>query len=251
MKKRKSLAIWMLLLLLGTQLFIMTGYAETQEVPFPELQAGVYVYDTDSLFDESVEQNLNSMLVNLEKKTGVEFVVLSVQSLLGKSIETYSIDVANGLGIGKADEDNGILLLMSRSDNRVRLEIGKGLEGILNDSKCGRILDEFFVPYRENDEYSKATELTVQAVINVIAADAGVTLEGINSEVTVKEKTKLPIWAMILIIVVGILFFGFLAYIGDDDSYSSSGSFLGGSSGGSSGTGCGGGGSFGGGGGSR
>lgn len=249
MKKRKSLAIWMLLLLLGSQLFVMTGCTETQEVPLPELQAGVYVYDTDNLFDESVEQNLNSMLVNLEKETGVEFVVLSVQSLLGKSIETYSINVANGLGIGKADEDNGILLLMSRSDNRVRLEIGKGLEGILNDSKCGRILDEFFVPYRENDEYSKATELTVQAVINVISADTGVTLEGVDSEITVKEKNELPIWVWILIILAITLFLGFLiSDKGDDDSYSSSGSFFGGSSGGS---GFGGGGSFGGGGGSR
>ena len=141
---------------------------------------------------------------------------------------------------------------MSRSDKRVRLEIGKGLEGILNDAKCGRILDEYFVPHRENDEYAKATNLAVQAVINVIATDAKVKVDGVDSSITTSEPEELP-WLWIIIGIILILIIAnwlsggrvleFLIYMIDESDGGSS-------SGGSSGGGFGGGG-FGGGGASR
>ena len=144
------------------------------------------------------------MLIDLEKKTGAEFAVISVKSLLGKEIESYSIKVANTLGIGKKDKNNGVLLLISRSDKRVRLEIGKGLEGILNDSRCGRILDEYFVPYRETDNYVDATKLTVQAVINIISADAKVTVDGVDTGIIEPEQAEIP-WSWFLLIIFGII----------------------------------------------
>lgn len=205
MKKQRFLAVLLLFLILGSQLFLMSGcVAESKEIPIPKAQADVYVYDDDNLFDESVEGQLNSMLVELEKKTGAEFVVNTVKSLLGKEIEDYSIKVANDLGIGKKDKDNGVLLLISRSDKRVRLEIGKGLEGVLNDSKCGRILDKYFVPYRDKDEYTEATKLTVQSVINEIAKDAGVSIDGVDDSVTAPEAEKIP-WGWIIGIILVII----------------------------------------------
>ncbi len=91
------------------------------------------------------------MLVELEEKTESEFVIVSVESLLDRTIEDYANNLFNTLGIGKKGQDNGALLIFSRSDEKVRLEIGRGLEGCLNDAKCGRILDNYFVPYREMD----------------------------------------------------------------------------------------------------
>lgn len=205
MKKRRFLAFLVLFLILGSQIFLMSGCTlESKEIPIPKAQADVYVYDDDNLFDESVEGQLNSMLIKLEDKTGAEFVVITVKSLLGKEIEDYSIKVANDLGIGKKDKDNGVLLLISRSDKRVRLEIGKGLEGILNDSKCGRILDKYFVPYRDKDEYVEATKLTVQSVINEIAKDAGVSIDGVDGSITAPEPDKIP-WGWIIGIILVII----------------------------------------------
>ena len=186
---------------------ILCCNVQAKEVPIPKAKADVYVYDADNLFDESAEKEINDMLISLEKKTSSEFAVITVKSLLGKEIEDYSIKVANGLGIGKEDKDNGVLLLISRSDKRVRLEIGKGLEGILNDAKCGRILDKYFVPYRENDEYTEATKLTVQAVINVIATDAGVTVDGVDKAITVPEEEPIPVGLIIGIIITLIIIF--------------------------------------------
>ena len=235
-------------------IFLISCYnVHAKEVLIPKAKADVYVYDADNLFDESSEKEINDMLISLEKKTSSEFAVITVESLLGKQVEDYSIKVANGLGIGKEDKDNGVLLLMSRSDKRVRLEIGKGLEGILNDAKCGRILDEYFVPYREKDEYTEATKLTVQAVINVIATDANVVIDGVDNSIITPEEEELPwLWIIIGIIIVLIIanwftdgmVFEFLIYMLADSGGGSSGSS--GSNGGGFG-----GGSFGGGGASR
>lgn len=203
MKKQRFLTTLALLLIIVSNIFLFTG-CEAKEIPIPTPKADVYVYDDDNLFDESVEKQLNDMLVNLEKQTSAEFVVITVKSLMGKEIEDYSIKVANKLGIGKEDKDNGVLLLISRPDTRVRLEIGKGLEGILNDGKCGRILDNYFVPYRDKDEYSEATKLTVQAVINEIAKEAGVTIEGVDENITAPEPAKIN-WLLILGIIIAVI----------------------------------------------
>ncbi len=230
------------LLILVSQIFMLSGCATNEEIPIPKSQADIYVYDDDDLFNDSVESQLNNMLVDLEKKTDVEFAVVTVKSLLDREIEDYSITVANGLGIGKEEEDNGILLLMSRSDERVRLEIGKGLEGILNDSKCGRILDEFFVPNREDDKYVEATVETVQAVINVIALDNNVKIEGVDGNITVSDPTPIP-WGLIIFIIIVVLLalavinhytdgavVDFFAFISSSDSGGSSGGGFGGGS---------------------
>lgn len=250
MKKQRVLAILVLFLILGSQILFMTGCeTSSKEIPIPKAEANVYVYDDDNLFDEPLEEQLNSMLIELEKKTTAEFVVNTVESLLSKEIEDYSITVANGLQIGKKNEDNGVLLLISRSDKRVRLEIGKGLEGILNDAKCGRILDEYFVPYRDNDEYSEATKLTIQAVINEIAKDAGVSIDGVNESITAPEPTEIQ-WGWIIFIILAIIIILIIIDRCTDGAVIAILSDISSSSGSSSGGGFGGG-SFGGGGASR
>ena len=169
MKKNRIVSYVMLLVVLTTLMSMLTGCGTSEKIPIPTVEKNVYIYDEDNIIDDDVEEKLNKMLVELEEKTEAEFVVVSVKSLLDLSIEDYANNLFNTLGIGKKGKDNGVLLLFSRSDEKVRLEIGRGLEGCLNDSKCGRILDNYCIPNRENDEYTKATEMTVKAVLNVIA----------------------------------------------------------------------------------
>ncbi len=222
------------------------------EIPIPKVQKDVYVYDQDDIIDDETERKLNELLIQLESKTTAEVCVITTQSLQNMEIEDYSYKLANTLGIGKADEDNGVLLLISRNDTKVRLEIGKGLEGCLNDSKCGRILDDYFVPYREKDEYPEGTYQTIQAVASVIAKEYNTTLDGIEKnyaqEIEDEETRELNILLAVIVIAIIIFFcdfkffdgalFNFLASV-----FSSGGSGFGGGSFG--------GGSFGGGGASR
>lgn len=261
-KRSTSYVIVPLIVSVCFTIFLTACGTKSQKIPIPTVKDNIYIYDDDNIIDDDVEKNLNKMLVELEEKTEAEFAVVSVESLLNRSIEEYANNLFNTLGIGKKGQDNGVLLLISRSDTKVRLEIGRGLEGCLNDSKCGRILDDYFVPYRESDEYTKATELTVKAVLSVLASEYDITIEGLdsqefmNSEETDSEETDSEEHNIILIIIFIIVillivewitgnFFGdgfgdgivfaILSSIGSSDSSSSgssSGRFGGGFSGG-------------------
>lgn len=245
----------MCILMMSTLLSTLVGCSTTQEeIPIPTVEKNVYIYDQDDIISDDVEETLNKLLTELEEETEVEFAVISIQSLLNKDIEAYANELFNSLGIGKDDKDNGVLLLFSRTDERVRLEIGLGLEGCLNDSKCGRILDNNFVPYRENDEYTTATEMTVKAVANVIAEEYDVKIQGLenfeeseNADAEQEEK-RLSTGELILIFILVVLYVIIYVY---GEGGSSGGSYHGGFSGGGSSRGGFGGGRSGGGGASR
>ena len=246
LKRRRNIVFLCMacLLILVTISSGCSAFGSKKEIPIPEVQKDVYVYDQDDIIDNETEQKLNKLLIQLESKTTAEVAVITTQSLLGMEIEDYSYKLANTLGIGKADEDNGVLLLVSRNDTKVRLEIGKGLEGCLNDSKCGRILDDYFVPYREKDEYAEGTYQTIQAVASVIAKEYNTTLDGIEKDYDqeIKDNESKQAWTIlwifiiiiIIIIVVAVCdlkFFGG-ALIGSISSSSSGGGGFGGGFGG-------------------
>lgn len=221
-------------------------FGSKEEIPIPEVQKDVYVYDTNNIINDETERKLNVLLIQLESKTTAEVAVITVPSLLDMEIEDYSYKLANTLGIGKAGEDNGVLLLISRNDNKVRLEIGKGLEGCLNDSKCGRILDDYFVPYREKNEYSEGTYQTIQAVTSVIAKEYNTSVDGLEKdyekEINDKESKEaetvfLIILFIIILIIIAVvcditIFDGALIYAIGSSSSSGGGGFGGGSFGG-------------------
>lgn len=256
-KKKRSLIHFSILLIVVMCIFLSTiittaALFDKDEIPIPTVKEDVYVYDEDNIIDDDIEKQVNALLIELEKQTGAEIAVVTIESLMNKEIEDYSYDLANTLGIGKKDEDNGVLLLISKSDERVRLEIGRGLEGCLPDSKCGRILDDYFVPYREKDEYSEGTYQTVKAVVSVVAKEYGISSIGevsakLADEIEQKhkeaeEKVIKMIITMIIIFVVlmicdriflgGAIFSGLLSGSSSSGGGYSGGGFGGGSFGG-------------------
>ena len=236
-RRRSRILLGIMVLILGIFTFSITGCGNSKKIPIPTVKDGVYIYDDGNIIDDDVESQINDMLVDLEEKTEVEFAVITVEDLQGLEIEEYANNLFNTLGIGKKGEDNGLLLLISQSDERVRLEIGRGLEGCLNDAKCGRILDDYFVPYRDNDEYTKGTELTVEATLNVLADEYDVQIQGLDENLQLEEgedeedNTIIVIIYILLIILVTIKFI--ISIVGDSDYHGGGGIFLGG--GGSSG----------------
>lgn len=248
-KKRNAIFLCTICLLILVTLISSSCSAlgSKDKIPIPEVQQDVYVYDQDDIIDDKTEQKLNALLIQLESKTTAEVAVVTIPSLLDMEIEDYSYELANTLGIGKAEKDNGVLLLISRNDTKVRLEIGKGLEGCLNDSRCGRILDDYFVPYRENNEYSEGTYQTIQAVASVIAKEYNMSLDGIekdyHQEINEREeeeaKAALKIFIIIVLIIIVVVICDFKFFDGaligaifSSSSSSGSGGFSGGSFGG-------------------
>ena len=239
MNKKRIISYVVLLMVLTALMSMFAGCATSEKNPTQTVKENVFIYDEDNIIDDDVEKTLNKMLVELEEKTEVEFSVVSVESVLG-SIEDYANNLFNTFGI---DKDNGVLLLFSQSDEKVILKIGRELKECLTDSECGQILDDYFVPYQEDDDYTKATEMTVKAVLTVIAEEYEIDIQGLetdNISIEDESNSKIPdfVWVIIIIAVIVILSI-IIAFISGGDG--SSGGYFGGSSGGFSGGGFGGG----------
>jgi len=239
MSKRRIISLFVLLIMIISLAITFTGCSTQQSIEVPKVEQDIFVYDQDECINNEIETEINFMIKELKEKTGSEIAVISVTSLNGYTIEKYANELFNSLGIGKKGEDNGVLLLFSKSDNKVRLEIGRGLEGCLNDAKCGRILDDNFVPYREEGDYTKATRNTIIALLTVIAQEYQVELENVG-ELEVKGEEENDVSILVYIVVFAIVIvIALLKASGDGDYYgggfssgSSGGSFGGGRSGG-------------------
>ena len=203
MPPKRIISFVILLMFIATLLSTLTACTTAEkQITIPSVNEEVCIYDQNNTIDDNIEPSLNSMLVELEEKTGIEFVVLSIESLLHKTIEEYANEVFNALCIGKKDQDNGILLIYSKSNQKVRLEIGKDLKSCLNDSNCSHILNNFFVPYQANDNYTKATELTVKAVLNILAEEYNFDIQGIEQVIPEEQEEKISTAGIIAIIIL-------------------------------------------------
>ncbi len=205
MVKRKVTLFLMWLFVIATLVGCST---EANQISVPITKQDVFIYDQGDFLDDTVEEKVNNMLVQLEEKTTIEFAVITIPSLNSMTIEDYAMDLGNELGIGKKEEDNGILLLISKEDTKVRLEIGNGLQGILTDSMSGKILDNFFVPHRSDGNYDDAVLETVQAVINVLATSeeySSLDIKGINPDLIVEPTPGYYYVILLLIIIVALI----------------------------------------------
>jgi uncharacterized protein len=146
------------------------GYAEN--IPQP---AG-WVNDFAGVIDGTYKEKLNSLIGELEQKTGSEVAVVTVASIAPYDEKEYARLVFDSWKPGKKGKDNGVLVLLAVKERRWRIETGYGVEGILPDGLCGEIGRNYMVPYFKDGNYGEGLYQGVGAVANVIAKDAKVTL---------------------------------------------------------------------------
>jgi uncharacterized protein len=138
-------------------------------------------------------------------------IVLTIDSLEGESIEDFSIRIAHDRWrLGRRGEDKGVLLLVSVSDKKYRFEIGYGLEAVLPDSFVGEVGRNYLVPYFRKGDYSGGVFTAAIAIVNAVAADAGVTITGMPKITGRSSPQDGPGRFQKLI---GMLFFLFLGFM--------------------------------------
>lgn len=138
-----------------------------------------YVEDKANIVSSQDEQRLNSLLKELEQKTGAQFIVLTVDSTNGVPIEQYSIEIVEGWKLGQAGKDNGFLLTVAYRDRKYRFEVGYGLEGFLTDQYTGRLGRDILVPAMRANRPSEGIYQASLAVAKSIAEHYGVQLSGV------------------------------------------------------------------------
>src|SRR5208282_3479427 len=136
------------------------------------------VVDLAGIVDDATKARMDSSLRELEEKTTVQMVVLTIPSLNGESLEDLSLRTVEKWKLGQKGKDNGVLLMVALQERKYRFEIGYGLERVLPDSLVGSIGRSFLVPNFRNGDYGKGVSDTAFAVINTIASAEGVTLAG-------------------------------------------------------------------------
>lgn len=126
--------------------------------------AEFFINDFANVLSQQVKQEIYSIGRNVEAKTTAQLVVVTVPNMNGLDIESYANTLFNKWGIGTKDKDNGVLLLLSKDDKKIRIEVGYGLEGALNDAKVGRILDKYAINPLKQDNYDTAILTTVRQI---------------------------------------------------------------------------------------
>jgi uncharacterized protein len=135
------------------------------QIPNPRVRDGTWVADTAGALRPATVARLNASLDDFERTTGGEMAVVVVASLDGLSVEEATVQLFERWGIGKREQDNGLLFLWSTGDRRVRVEVGYGLEGVLPDGKVGAILDAYVIPRFRAGEFDAGVVAGVEAIL--------------------------------------------------------------------------------------
>jgi len=112
-------------------------------------------------------QDLAARLAAFEKETSHQIVVLTVPSLEGDPLEDFSIRVAEAWKIGQKGFANGAILIIAQKERKIRIEVGRGFEGILPDAIASRIIREVIAPRFRTGDFAGGIEAAVDQMIKV------------------------------------------------------------------------------------
>lgn len=165
-----------------------------------------YVNDLANVLSEPRRAALEGFLDQLQKKTGAQFALLTVQTTAPEDPRQYKVRVFQAWGIGQKGEDNGLLLLVAMKERQLRFETGYGLEGTLPDGWQSRVVRDLAVPRMRAGDYEDGITAVVLATAQRIANEKGVTLtwDGRELRYTGGGGKRLPP------IVVAFIVFAFL-----------------------------------------
>ena len=142
-----------------------------------KIHATGYVSDLAGVISPDEKIRLEALCAEIEEKTGAQMAIVTVQSLEGESVENYAVDLFKQLGVGSKKDNRGVLLLVAPHERKYRIEVGYGLEPVINDARAGDA-GRAMVPYLRQGDYGKAAEIAAWQLAKYIADDAGVALSG-------------------------------------------------------------------------
>ncbi len=147
-------------------LLVCWAFAAAADVAVPPL-AGRVVDQTRTLSSGDIA-SLTQTLRDFEARKGSQVAVLIVPTTAPETIEQFSIRVAEAWKIGRKRIDDGAILVVAKDDRKLRIEVGYGLEGVLNDVTAKRIIDEVITPKFRSGDFAGGISAGVDRIIRVI-----------------------------------------------------------------------------------
>lgn len=151
--------------------FVAVG-ANAQDATKPAQALTGRVVDAAGIIDPAQLQQLTQKLADFEAKSSDQVVVVTVPSLNGEDIESYSNRLFRAWALGQKQENNGILLVVAPNDRKVRIEVGYGLEGTMTDALSSVIINGTIIPAFRSGNYSEGIVQGVDGILSVLSGDA-------------------------------------------------------------------------------
>ena len=149
-------------------LLFIYGSVNAQEFPTKSKRL---VNDFATLLSVDEVSALESKLVAYNDTTSTQVTIVIIKSLEGYEISDYAVRLANAWGIGKADKNNGALILVSLDEKKMSIQTGYGLEGVLPDAICKRIIEKEMKPSFKQSDYYGGFDLATTAIFKFAAGE--------------------------------------------------------------------------------
>ncbi len=170
MRRRTAVAVGAVV---GLLLLVAPVAASAKEVDcgdFPKPTG--YVVDQAKAVSDAVERDLDATLAAFESSSGgSQVAALVVDSIGDRGIEDYANDVFGCWGVGEKDEDTGVLLVVALEQRRMRIEVGRGVEGDLTDVESADIIREDITPAFKAGDISGGVAKGVQGIVRALGGD--------------------------------------------------------------------------------
>ncbi|WP_426195990.1 TPM domain-containing protein [Massilia sp. DWR3-1-1] len=138
--------------------------------PVPKLAA--LVTDQGGMLDAAQRQKLEAVLTDYQARTGSQIAVLTVNTTEPEQIEQYSIRVADAWKLGRKGVDDGVLLVVAKNNpaalRRLRIEAGRGVQGVLTDAKSKQVLQDVIAPYFQKNQFYEGLVAGVGAIATLL-----------------------------------------------------------------------------------
>jgi len=184
-------------------LLLLLALPAWAQVAVPQLTARVT--DLTGTLTKEQTASLEQMLQSFEARKGSQIALLMVPTTEPEAIEQYALRVAERWKIGRKNVDDGAILVVAKNDRALRIEVGYGLEGALNDATASRIIREAIAPrFREGDFYG-GINAGVDRMIRVIDGEPLPEPASPSPQVGGGFGQSLPILLILAIVVGGLL----------------------------------------------
>jgi len=176
-------------------IFSVCVYAQTDVVPKkPSLAEGLVLDQTRTLTPEQLV-TLREKLLAYDKSTSNQIAIVLIPALKGNSIDDVALKIGRDWGVGQANNDNGVVILIAKDDRKMRIEVGTGLEGAVTDYVSSSIIQNTLRPNFKEDNYYRGLTEAVDEIIK--AAEGRYTApEGYG------KKKGIKTWQMILAVLI-------------------------------------------------
>lgn len=159
---RSRLALGFLLLIFAWPAWAQVALAELSR----------RVTDLTGTLSASQVATLENTLATFETKKGSQIAVLIVPTTQPEAIEQFGIRVAEKWKLGRADVDDGLILIVAKNDRKLRVEVGYGLEGAIPDAVARRVIDEVITPYFKAGDFYGGIDAGVQQLMRLIEGES-------------------------------------------------------------------------------